>query len=101
MFFTVVTICDSSQMKLSSSLKTFYLFAYSLLICARTNTAFSLQLSAQSMGPASKISPKIAVIGAGAAGLVTARVLSRNGIEAVVFEKIPAQEVYGITLRIR
>jgi len=30
---------------------------------------------------------KVAVIGAGAAGLVTARVLKRNGIEPVIFEK--------------
>mmetsp|Transcript_9930 Transcript_9930/g.23355 ORF Transcript_9930/g.23355 Transcript_9930/m.23355 type:complete len:527 (-) Transcript_9930:1248-2828(-) len=35
----------------------------------------------------SKASLKVAVIGAGAAGLVTARVLKRNGIETIILEK--------------
>eukprot|EP00521_Asterionellopsis_glacialis_P011490 CAMPEP_0195303238 /NCGR_PEP_ID=MMETSP0707-20130614/32454_1 /TAXON_ID=33640 /ORGANISM="Asterionellopsis glacialis, Strain CCMP134" /LENGTH=476 /DNA_ID=CAMNT_0040366725 /DNA_START=164 /DNA_END=1590 /DNA_ORIENTATION=- len=35
----------------------------------------------------SAVTPKVAVIGGGAAGLAAARVLSRNGIRPVVFEK--------------
>ena len=46
-------------------------------------------LALQSPGASTNTSPKIAVIGSGAAGLAAARVLQRNGLEPTVLEQEP------------
>ena len=53
-----------------------------------TNTRNEMSLTATVGSVSSSAAPlKVAVIGAGAAGLVTARILKRNGIEATILEK--------------
>ncbi len=52
-----------------------------------TNTAAAAAVAKEAMVPTTAKKPKVAVIGAGAAGLVTARILSSRGFQPFIFEK--------------
>mmetsp|Transcript_13688 Transcript_13688/g.34420 ORF Transcript_13688/g.34420 Transcript_13688/m.34420 type:complete len:527 (-) Transcript_13688:2331-3911(-) len=76
-------------------------FCIIILIFAKLNSIYSFKTTTSTKSKRKEMSltaavgrvapssspTKVAIIGAGAAGLVTARVLKRNGIESIIFEK--------------